>query len=208
VNSLEGILYLLAPIAWTLGAEFVPIPGSTDANGIAFDERFSDAVQMIYGSTAAADGNTPTDVAFSSEGAIATWTMMNVNNPDFSAVLTTLLDTGQLLPNTGQVVVEGDPGDWTLVSYDGIAVPQDPGLPTELFVDARNLIEAPQFATYDIYEALLTGNATTVTSAIDAGLTHVMAATEQFPVAVIGDIVNALGGDFSSAAANLVLGSI
>jgi broad specificity phosphatase PhoE len=208
VNSLEGILYLLAPIAWTLGAEFVPIPGSTDANGIAFDERFSDAVQMIYGSTAAADGNTPTDVAFSSEGAIATWTMMNVNNPDFSAVLTTLLDTGQLLPNTGQVVVEGDPGDWTLVSYDGIAVPQDPGLPTELFVDARNLIEAPQFATYDIYEALLTGNATTVTSAIDAGLNHVMAATEQFPVAVIGDIVNALGGDFSSAAANLVLGSI
>jgi hypothetical protein len=77
-----------------------------------------------------------------------------------------------------------------------------------LFVDARNLIEAPQFATYDIYEALLTGNSTTITSAVDAGLNQVMAATEQFPVAVIGDIVNALGGDFSSAAANLVLGSI
>ncbi len=207
VYSLEGLLYLLAPAAWTLGAEFVPIPGSTDPNGIAFDERFSDAVQTIYGNTVASGDSSPTDVAFSSEGAITTWTLMNVNNPDFSAVLTTLLDTGQLLPNTGEVVVEGEPGDWTLTSYDGIAVPQDPGLPTELFVDARNLIEAPQFATYDIYEALVNGSPT-ITSAIDAGLNQILAATEQFPGAVIGDIVNALGGDFSSAAANSLLASI
>jgi broad specificity phosphatase PhoE len=203
-DSLEGLLYLLAPIAWVLGDEFVPIPDSTDPNGIAFDESFTGAVQTIYDNTVATGGSS-TDVAFSSEGAISVWTLMNVNNPDFSAIISTLLDTGQVLPNTGQVVVDGDPGDWTLVSYDGIAVPQDPGLPTELFVDARNLIEAPQFATYDIYEALLTGNSTTITSAIDAGLSQVLAATEQFPVAVIDDIANALAGDLPGAAANLAL---
>ena len=170
MDSLPGLLYLLTPIAWTLGAEFVPIPGSTTPNGVAFDQSFSNAVQTIYDNTVSATGSPPSDVAVSSEGAVATWTMMNVNNPDFSAILTTLLDTGQLLPNTGQVVVEGDPGDWTLVSYDGIAVPQNPGLPTELFVDMRNLVEAPQFAAYNIYEALLTGDSpTTITSAIDGG---------------------------------------
>ena len=208
VDSLEGILYLLTPIAWTLGAEFVPIPGSTDPNGIAFDERFGDAVQAIYDSTTGTGGSTPTDVAFSSEGAMATWTMMNVNNPDFALLITELLKTGQFIPNTDQVVIEGDPTDgWTLVSFDGQPVPPA-SLPTELFVDVRNLIEAPQFAAYDIYESLLTGDSTTITSAIDGGLSQVLAATEQFPAAVIGDVVNALGGDLSSAAANLVLSSI
>ena len=57
---------------------------------------------------------------------------MNVNNPDFSVPLHEVAATGGLLPNTGQVVIEGSPGDWTLVSYDGVAVPQDPGLGTEL----------------------------------------------------------------------------
>ena len=55
-------------------------------------------------------------------------------NPDFSLVLQEFLNTGELLPYTGQVVVDGSPGDWTLVSYDGVDVPQDPGLGTELFV--------------------------------------------------------------------------
>ena len=43
---LGGALYLLAPLAWTLGLDFVPQLGSTvDPNGIAFDESFSGAVQ-------------------------------------------------------------------------------------------------------------------------------------------------------------------
>jgi histidine phosphatase superfamily protein (branch 1) len=194
VNSLPGLLYLLTPVAWVLGAEFVPIPGSATPNGIAFDESFSNAVEKIYDSTVFATGSPPSDVAVSSEGAITTWALMNVNNPDFSLVLKELLTTGQFLPNGAQVVVEGDPQDgWTLVSFDGQPVPPA-SLPTELFVDARNLLEAPQFATYDIYEALLNGNSTTITSAIDAGLNQVVAATEQFPGAVIGDLVNALGG--------------
>ena len=109
---------------------------------------------------------------------------MNVNNPDFSVLLQEVEKTGGFLPNTGQVVIEGSPGDWTLVSYDGVAVPQDPGLGTELFVDFRNLIEAPQFAGYDIYEALLTGNSATIDAAIQTGVSQVDTALSQFPVEV------------------------
>ena len=65
---------------------------------------------------------------------------------------------------------------------------------TELFVDFRNLIEAPQFAGYDIYEALLGGNSATIDSAIQAGVSQVDTALAQFPVAVFDDIVSALGG--------------
>ena len=194
-NSLEGILYLLAPLSWVFGDVLVPDVGDPSVNGITFDEGFSDAVQTIYdGTVGSAGSSAPTDVAFSSEGAIAVWTMMNVNNPDFSVLLQELVSNEQFLPNAGQVVVEGSPGDWTLVSYDGTAVPQDPGLGTELFVDFRNLIEAPQFAGYDIYEALLTGNSATIDTALQTGLNQVDTALTQFPVEVFDDIVAALGG--------------
>ena len=192
---LGGALYLLAPLAWTLGLDFVPQLGSTvDPNGIAFDESFSGAVQSIYDGSVGSDTGNVTDAVFSHEGAIAIWTLMNVNNPDFSLVLQEFLNTGELLPYTGQVVVDGSPGDWTLVSWDGTAVPQDPGLPTELFVDGRDLITAPQFAGYDIYEALLTGNSMTIDTAIQAGVSQIDAALAQFPVAVFDDIVSAFGG--------------
>jgi hypothetical protein len=171
----------------------VPDVGDPSVNGVTFDDSFGGAVQTIYDGTASATG-TPTDVAFSSEGAIAVWTLMNVNNPDFSVLLQEVEETEGLLPNTGQVVIEGNPGDWTLVSYDGTAVPQDPGLGTELFVDFRNLIEAPQFAGYDIYEALLGGSSTTIDSAIQAGVSQVDTALAQFPVAVFDDIIGAFGG--------------
>jgi hypothetical protein len=192
-NSLEGILYFLGPVSWVLGDVLVPELGDPSLNGVVFDQDFSGAVQTIYDNTVGGAGSL-NDVAFSSEGAIAVWTLMNVNNPDFSALLTTYEDTGQFLPNTGQVVVDGSPGDWTLVSYDGISVPQDPGLGTELFVDFRNLIEAPQFAGYDIYEALLSGNSATIDAALQTGLSQVDTALSQFPVEVFDDIVAALGG--------------
>ena len=192
---LGGALYLLAPLAWTLGLDFVPQLGSTvDPNGIAFDESFSGAVQSIYDGSVGTDASNNTDAVFSHEGAIAIWTLMNVDNPDFSVVLQEFLNTGELLPYTGQVVVDGSPGDWTLVSWDGTPVPQDPGLPTELFVDWRDLITAPQFADYDIYEALLTGNSATIESAIQAGVSQIDTALTQFPVAVIDDFVSAFGG--------------
>jgi hypothetical protein len=192
-TSLEGILYLLGPLSWAMGDVLVPDIGDPSVNGVTFDETFSTAVQSIYDGTASATG-TANDVAFSSEGAIAVWTLMNVNNPDFSVLLQEIEQTEGFLPNTGQVVIEGSPGDWTLVSYDGVAVPADPGLGTELFVDFRNLIEAPQFAGYDIYEALLTGNSATIDAALQTGLSQVDSALSQFPVEVFDQIVAALGG--------------
>ena len=47
-SGLGRIGYVLAPVAWTLGARFVPVLGSTDGN--AFDARVDDAVQTIYDS--------------------------------------------------------------------------------------------------------------------------------------------------------------
>ena len=192
-NGIEGILYLLGPLSWAFGDVLVPDIGDPSVNGVTFDQDFGGAVQDIYTTTASASG-TANDVAFSSEGAIAVWTLMNVNNPDFSVLLQEVEQTEGFLPNTGQVVIEGQPGDWTLVSYNGVDVPQDPGLGTELFVDFRNLIEAPQFAGYDIYEALLTGNSATIDAALQTGLSQVDAALSQFPVDVFDQIVAALGG--------------
>jgi broad specificity phosphatase PhoE len=201
VDSLDGILYLLAPMSWVLGNEFFPIPGSPDANGVAFDERFTQAVDAIYGNTPT-DISSPTDVAFTSEGAMTVWTMMNVKNPDFPLLFTELLKTGQFVGNTDQIVVQGDPTDgWTLVSFDGTPVPANPGLPTELFVDARNLLETPQFAAYNIYEAMVQGgDPAAITTAIDTGLQQVDAALMQFPASVVNDIVGELQ-DVSSAVA-------
>jgi hypothetical protein len=192
-TGLDGILYLLGPLSWVFGDVLMPDIGDPSVNGVTFDQDFSGAVSTIYDNTISAAGST-NDVAFSSEGAIAVWTMMNVNNPDFSVLLQEVEKIDGFLPNTGQVVVEGSPGDWTLVSYDGTAVPQDPGLPTELFVDFRNLIEAPQFAGYDIYEALLGGNSATIDAALQSGLTQVDTALSQFPVEVVDQIVASLGG--------------
>jgi hypothetical protein len=191
-NGLDGILYFLGPISWISGNLLVPEIGDPSLNGVVFDQDFNGALSTIYDNTVGAGGSI-NDVAFSSEGAIAVWTLMNVNNPDFSALLTTYEDTGQFLPNTGQVVVDGSPGDWTLVSYDGIAVPQDPGLPTELFVDFRDLSQVSQTAEYDIYEALVGGNTATIESAIQTGLGQIDTALTQFPTEVIDQIVSALG---------------
>ncbi len=192
-TSIDGILYLLGPLAWALGFPLVPDLGDPSVNGITFDESFGGAVQTIFDSTASAAGPV-NDVAFSSEGAIAVWTLMNVNNPDFSILLHEVISNQEFLPNTGQVIIDGSPGDWTLVSYDGVAVPQDPGLGTELFVDFRNLLEAPQFALYDIHEALLTGGSATIDTAIHTGIAQIDTTLGQFPVEVFDQILTAFGG--------------
>jgi broad specificity phosphatase PhoE len=204
VDSLSGILYLMAPISWSLGNELVPIPGSPDVNGFVFDQRFTDAVDAIYNNTVTGGGPSTTDVAFSSEGAMTAWTMMNVNNPDFPMLLSHLLTTGQFVDNTDQIVVTGDPTDgWTLVSFDGQPVPPA-SLPTELFVDSRNLIEAPQLAGYEISQALLSGNSTTIETALQTGINQIDTALAQFPVAVFDDILGAFTGATPAAAGALV----
>jgi broad specificity phosphatase PhoE len=179
--SSAGLLYLVGPVAWTLGLPLVPMlaPGSTHVNGVVFDRGFTDALQTMYGNALAnpvvASNGKITDIAFSSEFTIEIGTLMNVKNPDLLLMLT------HPLPNTGVVVVQGDPQDgWTLVSWNGIPVPPA-SLPTELFVDVRDLIMAPQFAAYNIWEALLTGDPTTIVNAIRDGAGEVGSAMVHFP---------------------------
>ena len=192
--SPAGLLYLVAPVAWTLGFPIVPMlaPGAAPINGVVFDQGFTNALQTMYGGAmanpvVASDGKI-TDVAFSSEFAIEVGTLMNVNNPDPLLMLT------HPLPNGGVVVVQGDPQDgWTMVSWDGTPVPPAT-LPTKLFVDTRNLIMAPQFAAWDIWRSLHTGDPTTIVNAIGNGVGQVGAATVHFPLAVTRDLVGAVEG--------------
>ena len=67
------------------------------------------AVQRMY----ASGNNKP--VAFSSAASIMMWTLMNARNAKNS------LATDHPLPNTGRVVLTGNPViGWTLVDWDGI----------------------------------------------------------------------------------------
>ncbi len=187
---LGGALYLFAPLLWTLGLDFVPELGSSDFDGMEFEDRVNAALQTIY-STNVTNGDS-IDGVFSHEGTIAIWTLMNVDNPDFQLVLQDFLKTGELLPYTGTVEVQGNPQDgWTLVDWDGQPVPQDPGLATDLFVDVRDLITAPQMAAYHIWETLSSGDSTTIADAIQNGVSEISMAATHFPQAVLGDIVDA-----------------
>jgi hypothetical protein len=190
--SPQGLLYLVAPVAWTLGFPLVPMlgPGSAHINGVVFDQGFTNALQTMYGGALAnpvtANNGQITDVAFSSEFAIEVGTLMNVNNPNPLLMLT------HPLPNTGTVVVQGSPqGGWTLVSWDGI--PVGPAtLPTKLFVDVRDLITAPQFAAWNSWAALGTGDPAAIVDAAQAGAGEIAAATVHFPLAVTRDLLHAV----------------
>ena len=69
---------------------------------------------------------------------------------------------------------------WTLVSWDGTPVPPA-SLPTELFVDVRDLIVPPQFAAYNIWQGLLTGDPTTIVNSVRDGVHEVGTAMVGFP---------------------------
>jgi hypothetical protein len=78
----------------------VPELGSSDYNGMAFEDYFGDAVQTIYDNTTSG-GVGDTDIAFSSAAAIMTWTLMNVNNPDPLPMLEDPLTNTSQLVNVG-----------------------------------------------------------------------------------------------------------
>lgn len=196
--SPAGLLYLVGPIAWTFGFPIVPMlaPGSSDFNGIVFSRNFTGAMQTMYGQAStpplvvAAHGNVTT-VAYSSAFTIGFGTMMTVDNPNPLLLLT------NSLPNTGTVVVRGNPGGgWTMVSWDGIPV-GPANLPTALFVDWRNFITAPQYAAWDIGLSLLSGDPTAIVTAVRDGIDEVATATVQFPLAVAEDLIGALRGDIA-----------
>jgi hypothetical protein len=143
------------------------------------------------------DNGEITDVAFNNEASIAAWVLMNVKNPDLSFFATHANSFDEknhpILPTGHYVEIKGNADDgWTLVNWDGTDIPKDPGLLTDLFVDFRDLIIAPQTAEWNIYEAILGGDPDTITNAIQTGLQNVGEAFVQFPESVINDIGDAL----------------
>jgi broad specificity phosphatase PhoE len=189
-----GLLYIVGPIAWTHGLPLVAMlaPGSTNPNGVVFYQGFDNALETMYDAAlanpvVAANGQI-TDVAYSSELAIEVGTLMSVNNPQPLLMLT------HPLPNTGVVVLDGSPqGGWTMESWDGTSIPQA-SLGTSLFVDVRNLITAPQFASYDILQAFLTGNPATIVNAVRYGVVQVGTAAIEFPFAVAQSLIDTVTG--------------
>ncbi|CAN5685685.1 histidine phosphatase family protein [soil metagenome] len=99
--------YFVAPMAWLHGDRNATIPDSV--NGNEFNDQFTAAVQKIY------ESGDKKPVAFSHSAAIMLWTLMNVKNGKDSLLAT------HPLPNTGRVMIEGNPvTGWTLVNWDGI----------------------------------------------------------------------------------------
>jgi hypothetical protein len=195
LSALGGISYVLTLAAWAFGLEFVQMPGSHDFNGVVFEDRADDAVQMIYDNTISEDGPT-SDVAFSGQATISAWTLLNVDNPDayfFLPLLFDQLSGKDFLHEGGIVEVKGDPDDgWTLVSWDGHDVSSEPGLLTDLIVDVRNLIVPFQTAAWHLWEAVLSGDQYAMVQALQDGLDDVATAITRFPQALIDDITSDL----------------
>jgi hypothetical protein len=222
LSSPGGFLYEVTPLLWSLfGLVSVPIPGSIDdPNGVVMNANFTDGVDAMYNAAMAnpvvSDNGQITDVAFNNEADVAAWVTLNVKNPDISYLLPLTIQTilGQndgypLLPNTGIIQIEGNPTDgWTLVSWNGYPIPADPGLLTKVLMDLRELVIAPQTAGWNIYEALLGGDPTTIENAVTTGIQNVGAAIAQFPESVLNDIVAEAGGQAASDTASTLSGFV
>ena len=188
LGRISDLLYITAPFLWTLGLKWVPQWFShTDPNGYVFDQRFSEAVETIYNNSTADPDNTNADVAFSHAASIMTWTLMNVKNADPFLMFKDPLD------NTGQVIIEGNPTDgWTLLSWNGHQVAQDPSGAAALFVDLRDLIMAPQAAfSNDIAQALAATDPAAALPAVQDGLEAMINGLLQFPAVMIDDLFGA-----------------
>lgn len=180
-SGLGRIGYFLIPLTWGLGLRSLPIPLGEGGN--EFNARYSDAVATVI-----ASGQSD-PVIFSHGAAIMVWTAMNVDNPDIGLLLS------HPLGNTEQVVVTGNPTDgWMMQSYAGIPVSQTPSLLTQLFVNTRDLIVAPQTAVYNVVAAIGTLNLQNVVVAVADGVVSVVRAGVDFVVNSVTDIVNAIVG--------------
>ncbi|MGY4712396.1 histidine phosphatase family protein [Mycolicibacterium sp. CBM1] len=179
-SGLGRLGYFLIPAAWTFGLRSLPIP--LGEVGTSFDARVDGAIDDVI-----ANGDVK-PVIFSHAATIMAWTMMNVDNPDPLLVLT------HPLGNTAVVVVTGNPEDgWTLVSWDGIAIDPNPSLVTELFVNFRNLVVAPQDSFFDVTQALRSGDLKAVVDSIRAGVVDIATATVTFARDTVTDIAQAIG---------------
>jgi broad specificity phosphatase PhoE len=188
-EGLGRIGYFLIPLTWGLGLRSIPIPLGEGGN--EFQDRFSSAV-----STVIANGDV-NPVIFSHGASIMVWTAMNVDNPDIGLLLSNPLQ------NAKQVVVQGNEEDgWTMISYSGTPVDQNPGLLTQLFVNARDLIVAPQTAVYNVVQAIGTFNLQNIVVAVVDGAVSVIRAAVDFVVNSVTDIVNAIIGVLPGAASS------
>lgn len=180
-SGIPRIFYALIPLAWSLGLYGMPMIGSPDATGANFESRFNDAVRTMY-----QDGGTD-PVAFAHGMSIMAWTLMNVKNPDLSLMLKAPLS------NTDTVTVTGNPTDgWTLVSWAGHAVTQNPGLLTKLMVNVRDLIATPQMALFNVGQALRSGNIATLANAVRDGVFDTLGAVVKFPIDVVKSVVTSI----------------
>ncbi|WP_194163758.1 histidine phosphatase family protein [Mycolicibacterium sp. P1-5] len=190
-SGLGRIGYFLIPVAWTLGLRSLPIPLGETGNG--FEARVNGAISDVI-----ANGDTK-PVIFSHGATMMIWTMMNVDNPDISLMLS------HTLGNTAVVVVTGNQEDgWMLQSWDGIEVSQTPSLGTQLFVNTRNLIVAPQTAVYNVVQAVKSGDLSEVVAAIREGVVTVAKAGVNFVRDSVTDIAEAIRGALPGAAAPVV----
>ncbi len=106
-ESMSSSTYMLAPGRWVDGDVDTSIPGSV--SGEKFNSDFTAAIRKIY------DSGRNKPVVFSQGNAIMVWTLMNVKNPKTSLL------TSHPLPNTGRVVITGNPATgWSLVEWDGV----------------------------------------------------------------------------------------
>lgn len=106
-ESTASTTYLIAPAQWLQGDIHNNIPGSLD--GKEFNDQFTAAIRKIY------DSGNKKPVVFSQGAAIMVWTLLNAINAKSN------LMTTHPLPNTGRVVLTGNPlSGWTLVDWDGI----------------------------------------------------------------------------------------
>lgn len=166
-----------------------------DLNGIVFNDRTNTAIRKIYWDemnrypTFTADAVNPdaNPLAFSHNGTITSWVLMNVENPDLALI------KANSLKNTGRVVVVGNPEDgWTLVSWAGVPVSATPSLRTAVFVDLRNYSAVWQRAAWDIAAARATGDARQVFQAVGAGTAQILTATVALPGELVRDVTGAV----------------
>ncbi|MCT7369145.1 hypothetical protein A7R75_09070 [Mycolicibacterium llatzerense] len=180
-SGFARILYALIPLSWATGNLLMPMPGSPDANGAVFQDRFNGAVDDIYASGA------QNPVAFAHGMSIMAWTLMNVENPDLTLMLK------HPLGNTDIVKVTGNPEDgWTLENWGGVAVTQNPALPTKLFVNVRDAVKVPQMALYNVAKALGTGNISNIANAIRDGAFDTAKAVVNLPINVVKSVVKSV----------------
>ena len=187
--DVANLIYSVPPAAWFLGLQALPVIFGETGNN--FDARVNDAIATVY---ASGDVN---PVVFSHGATIQTWTLMNVTNPVIESPL----------PNTGVVVVTGNPEDgWTLQSWNGEAVSPTPDLLTKLFLDFRELIVTPQRSIYNIVQSLPYGawytdgtSLATIATAVWDGLVATVSAPIVFVTSVIRDVVETIFPPAASA---------